>query len=94
MVSQWGCQWEEVSLEPPRMAVIDPSKIRGYRMPHLLRLGRNPYPFPQWTKSDLGCPYQEALLGPSLLPGPGHLWSLGDLQVLAVPSALGALGRE
>lgn len=32
----------------------------------------------------------EAPLGPSLPPGPGHLWSLGGLQALVVPSAPGA----
>lgn len=39
-------------------------------------------------------PYQEALPGLSLLPGPGRLWSLGGLQAQAVLSAPGALGRE
>lgn len=34
---QWGCWWEEVSPEPPRTAVTDPSKIRANGMPHLLR---------------------------------------------------------
>lgn len=46
MVLQRGCQWEEVSLEPPRMAVIDPSKIRGYRMPHCSDRGETPAPSP------------------------------------------------
>lgn len=34
---QWGCWWEEASLESPTMPIIHPSKIRGYEMPHLVR---------------------------------------------------------
>ena len=67
-------------------------------MPCLLRQGRNPNPLPPVDRVRSGrvggCPYQEDPLGPSLLPGPGHLWSLGDLQALVVLSVPGALGIE
>ena len=61
--------------------------------------GEIPTPFPHWTKSHQGmcvggCPYQEAPLGPFLLPDPGHLWNLGDPQTLVVPSVQGALWIE
>lgn len=49
---------------------------------------------PPVHKGQSQCPYQEALLGLSLLPGPGHLWSLGGLQALVVLSAPEALERE
>lgn len=96
--------WEVVVGRREPGALLDgshqPHQERGY-LGYLACLdrGETPTPFPQWTKSHRGmcvggCPYQEAPLGPFLLPDHGHLWSLGDLQALVVPSVQGALGIE
>lgn len=88
-----------MGLEPPKTAVISPSKKGGVWDASPAQTGEKPQlPSPS-GQSRVGvcvgvCPYQEDPLGPSLLPGPGHLWSLGDLQALVVPSVPGALGIE
>lgn len=77
-----------------------PNQERGYLgCLTCLDRGESLSPFPYWAKSCQGmcvggCPYQEAPLGPFLLPDPGHLWSLGDPQALVVPSVQGALWIE
>lgn len=75
---------------------LAPVRPRGVWDALLLRQGRNPTPPPggQRQVGMQGCPYQGVLLGPSPLPGPGHLWSLGGLEARVVPSVQGALGME